>query len=104
MELKVIEFTNANGNVSVKARDKVRNQIYDKVLEVLRDAGVFADVVTTATKGIAIPLGINGATNDTIYAHLDLSVSTKSPDYKPAKSKGKAKAKQVPEVEVPDLF
>lgn len=97
-----VVFTNEKGNVSVKVRDGIRKQVLAKMANVL--AGEFDDAELNANGGVSFPVAVDTATGMTVYAHLDLTISTKDPKVKvEKKSKSKAKSKAEP-VEVPDLF
>lgn len=98
MELKIFEMVNAEGKRNVKLCNQMRAQAYDKVMELLADAGL--EPVRAANGDLSFPLAIDANSGDTYYIRLAISLSNKPLDSKIEK---KAKAKE-PEIEVPDLF
>ena len=96
-----VKWTNEKGNVAVKVRDGVRAQVKEKALAALADA--FEGAVENANGGISFPVATDTVSGDTIYAHFEMIVSTKTPDTKTERKK-KAKATPAEEVVVPNLF
>ena len=92
-----INFFNENGNVSVKVRDGIRPQILGKALSAME--GAFEGAVKNVNGGISVPVAVDEGSGETIYAHFDMTVNTKSPDIKTERKKAAA----VEEV-VPNLF
>lgn len=99
--MKTINFTNSNGNVAVKVRDGIRAQVLAKALEVL--GASFDGTDKNANGGISFPIAIDGKSGETVYAHLDLTVSMRDPSVKIERKKSTAKPK-AEEVVVPTLF
>lgn len=96
-----VKFFNENGNVSVKMREGVRSQIFAKALAAFE--GSFEGAVKNANGGISVPVAVDEGSGETIYAHFEMTVNTKSPDVKTERKKSAKKAAAVEEV-VPDLF
>ena len=96
-----VKFFNENGNVSVKARDGIRPQILAKALSAMENA--FKGAVKNANGGISVPVAVDEGSGETIYAHFDMTVNTKSPDVKTERKKTAKKATAVEEV-IPNLF
>lgn len=97
-EVKEFELSTVEGKRNVRICNGIRSQLYDKVVELLEDAGF--DVTEAANKDIAFPVAVDANTNETYYVRLALSLSSKPLDSKVVK---KAKAK-TDEVEIPVLF
>lgn len=98
MELRTFEMVNAEGKRNVKLCNQMRLQAYDKIMELLVDAGL--KPVKAANGDLSFPLAIDANSGDTYYIRLAVSLSNKPLDSKIEK---KAKAK-VEDVEVPQLF
>lgn len=98
MELRTFEMVNAEGKRNVKLCNQMRSQAYDKVMELLADAGL--EPVKAANGDLSFPLAIDANSGDTYYIRLAVSLSNKPLE---AKVEKKARAK-VEEVEVPQLF
>lgn len=98
MELRTFEMVNAEGKRNVKLCNQMRSQAYDKVMELLADAGL--EPVKAANGDLSFPLAIDANSGDTYYIRLAVSLSNKPLE---AKVEKKAKAK-VEDVEVPQLF
>ena len=96
-----IKFFNENGNVSVKVRDGIRPQILAKALSAMESA--FEGAVKNANGGISVPVAVDEGSGETVYAHFDMTVNTKSPDIKNERKKSAKKAAPAEEV-IPDLF
>lgn len=96
-----VKFFNENGNVSVKVRDGIRPQILEKALSAMESA--FEGAVKNANGGISVPVAVDEGSGETIYAHFDMTVNTKSPDIKTERKKSAKKAATVEEV-IPSLF
>lgn len=99
--MKTINFTNSNGNVAVKVRDGIRVQVLDKALDAISAA--FENASKNANGGISFPIATDGKSGETIYAHLDLTVSMRDPSVKIERKRGAAKPK-TETVVVPTLF
>lgn len=99
--MKTINFTNSNGNVAAKVRDGIRVQVLDKALETISAA--FEDASKNANGGISFPIAIDDKSGETIYAHLDLTISMRDPSEKIERKKSTAKPK-TETVVVPTLF
>lgn len=98
MELRTFEMVNAEGKRNVKLCNQMRSQAYDKVMELLADAGL--EPVKAANGDLSFPLAIDANSGDTYYIRLAVSLSNKPLE---AKVEKKTKAK-VEDVEVPQLF
>ena len=98
MEVKTVQMVTDEGKRNVKVANGLRAQAYEKVMEILREAGF--DAVKAANGDVAFPLIRDGATDELYYIRLAVSLSNKPLE---AKVEKKAKAK-VEEVEVPQLF
>lgn len=96
-EIKELELTN-NGKRNTVLCNGLRAQGYNKVMEVLTDAGF--DAVRAANGDIAVPICVDAATGETFYLRLTVSFSAKDLDSKVAK---KPAAKKEP-VEIPSIF
>ena len=97
----IIKFFNENGNVSVKMREGVRAQIMSKALSAMESA--FEGAVKNINGGISVPVAMDEGSGETIYAHFDMTVNTKSPDTKIERKKTTKKAATTEEV-IPNLF
>lgn len=95
-----VQFTNEKGNVSAKARKHIKDSVIAKITSAFESAGL--DSVVNADGGLSIAVAENATTGEVIFAHIDLTVSTRDPGQKTAKSKKKTKV--VEEVALPDLF
>ena len=98
MELRTFEMVNAEGKRNVKLCNQMRSQAYDKVMELLADAGL--EPVRAANGDLSFPLAIDANSGDTYYIRLAISLSNKPLESKVEK---KTKAKE-PDIEVPNLF
>lgn len=96
-----VKFFNENGNVSVKVRDGIRPQILEKALSAMESA--FEGAVKNVNGGISVPVAVDEGSGETIYAHFDMTVNTKSPDIKTERKKSAKKTATVEEV-IPNLF
>lgn len=96
-----IKFFNENGNVSVKMREGVRSQIMAKALKAFEEN--FEGAVKNVNGGVSVPVAVDEGSGETIYAHFEMTVNTKSPDVKTERKKSAKKAAAVEEV-MPDLF
>lgn len=96
-----IKFFNENGNVSVKVRDGIRPQILEKALAAM--SAEFEGAAKNANGGISVPVAVDEGSGETVYAHFDMTVNTKSPDVKTERKKSAKKAAAVEEV-TPNLF
>ena len=99
--MTIIQFTNEKGNVSAKARKHIKDSVVAKIAQAFEAAGL--ESVVNADGGLSIAVAVDAATGNTIFTHLDFTVSDRDPAVKTAKSKSKAKPK-VDEVVLPDLF
>lgn len=101
VSMVAIKFFNENGNVSVKVRDGIRPQILEKALAAM--SAEFEGAVKNANGGISVPVAVDEGSGETVYAHFDMTVNTKSPDIKTERKKSAKKAAAVEEV-TPNLF
>lgn len=99
--MTTIQFTNEKGNVSAKVREHIKNSTVAKITEAFESAGL--EAVINADKGLSIAVAKDAVDGETVFVHIDFTVSKRDPATKTAKSKTKAKTK-APEVELPDLF
>ena len=98
MEVKTVQMVTDEGKRNVKVANGLRAQAYEKVMEILREAGF--DAVKAANGDVAFPLVRDAATDELYYIRLAVSLSNKPLESKVEK-KTKAKAD---DVEVPNLF
>lgn len=99
MEIKSFELVTNEGKRNVKNCNAIRSQMFDKLIDILGDAGFEA---TKAANGdIAITTCIDSTTGDTYYTRLAVSLSNKALD---AKVEKKVKEKVEETVEIPELF
>lgn len=87
------EFINEKGNISGKVRNMLRAKAIKNALAKLDETAFVTN------KGIVIQIGIDAITNQPIYFVLAPSVSLEAET--PVKEK---QAKEVEQIEVPDLF
>lgn len=99
--MTTIQFTNEKGNVSAKVRNHIKDSTIAKITEAFESAGL--EAVINADKGLSIAVAKDAADGETVFVHIDFTVSKRDPAVKTAKSKVKAKTK-APDVELPDLF
>lgn len=99
--MTTIQFTNEKGNVSAKVRNHIKDSTIAKITEAFESAGL--EAVINADKGLSIAVAKDTADGETVFVHIDFTVSKRDPAVKTAKSKVKAKTK-APDVELPDLF
>ena len=98
MEVKTVQMVTDEGKRNVKVANGLRAQAYEKVMEILRDAGF--DAVKAANGDVAFPLVRDESTDEFYYIRLAVSLSNK-----PLESKIEKKAKaKTEDVEVPNLF
>ena len=71
-----LDFINGNGNVMVSARNKLKKSTIANMDRITAD---YNDVKVVTDEGIAIPLGIDRTTGATVWAHMEITVSTKQP-------------------------
>lgn len=98
MEIKTVAMVNEEGRRNVKIANGLRTQAYEKIMEILCDAGF--DATKAANGDIAFPLVQDESTGDIYYIRLAVSLSNKALESKVVK---KAKAK-TDDVEIPTLF
>ena len=99
-EVKSFELVTNEGKRNVKNCNAIRSQMFDKIVEVLNDAGF--EAVKAANGEIAIATVVDSTVGDTYYTRLAVSLSNKALD---SKTERKAQAKtEAPAVEVPTLF
>jgi hypothetical protein len=72
--VKEFELTN-NGKRNVFNCNAIRNQMYNKIMEVVSNAGF--EVKKAANGDIAIPTAIDAATGEVYYTRLAVSFSSK---------------------------
>lgn len=99
--MTTIKFINEKGNVSAKVREHVKASTIAKITEAFEAVGLVATV--NADKGLSIAVAQDASTGETVFAHLDFTISTRDPSKATAKSKTKTK-KAAPEIELPNLF
>ena len=97
--LKAVKFTNEKGNALVAVRNALKAQATAKVLESLADT--FDGTIINEKGGFSVPLAVDSVSGKTIYAHLEMTVSTN--EAKKTERKAKAKSNAEPVV-VPSLF
>lgn len=102
MTLNTISFINEKDNVSVKIRNGIKPQILDKVLAALNEADLSAE--KNANSGISFPVAIDKKTNETVYAHLDLTLNITDPMIKRERKKSEKKVEAVEDEVVPQIF
>ena len=84
-----ITFTNDNGNVMVSARNKLRESAVREMASLV--AAKFADGMVVTKDGVSVPLGIDRATEEVIWAHFEVTVNMKEPVPAPDKPAKKNK-------------
>jgi len=89
LEKYQITFTNENGNVMVSARNKERATAIKTLARLV--GAEFADAMVVTKDGVSIPLGIDRATEEVIWAHLEVTVNMKEPAPAPEKPTNKKK-------------
>ena len=99
--MTTIQFTNEKGNVSAKVREHIKASTIAKITEAFESVGL--EAVMNADKGLSIAVAKDAADGQTVFVHIDFTVSKRDPAVKTAKTKAKAKTK-TPDVELPDLF
>lgn len=99
MTIQTIAMTKEDGKRNVKVANAIRTQMYNKLVEVVRDAGF--DVQVAANGEIAITTCVDATSGSTYYTRLKVSLSDKSLD---AKTEKKPKAAKTVDVEIPELF
>lgn len=99
--MTTIQFTNEKGNVSAKARKHIKDSVVAKIAQAFEVAGL--ESVVNADGGLSIAVAKDAVTGNTIFTHLEFTVSDRDPAVKTAKSKKKAKAPAT-EVALPDIF
>lgn len=95
--LKSVKFTNEKGNALVAVRNALKAQAQSKILEVLSDN--FDGTIVNEKGGYSVPLAVDSVSGKTIYAHLEMSVSTnevKKTERKASKSKTASEPVVVP--------
>ena len=103
MTLNAMSFINEKGNVSAKVRNSLKKQVEDKLKNLAKDGGLAVE--DNVNGGFSIPVGIDKSTNDTIYAHVALTVSMADPAVKVEKgSKSKTVKDDTAEDVVPLIF
>lgn len=100
MALKTITFYNEKGNVSANARNAIKEQAKARTLYALAQDEMLNTARANADGGISVPLCVTEK-GETVYAHLALTISTKSPDVKTTKKTAKKAEPTTPDV---DLF
>ena len=98
-EVKELELVNAEGKRAVKVCNSVREQMFNKVQEVLVAEGF--EVVKAANGELAIATAKDAATGEMYYTRLAVSFTNKALE---AKIERKAKAKEKVDVALPVLF
>lgn len=97
-----VMFTNEKGNISVKVRNDLRKQVIEKVKTALENAGL--PVEDNANGGLSFKIAEDRANNNAdIFAHFDLTISTRDPSVKLEKRSNKKKA-DTAEEPIPSLF
>jgi hypothetical protein len=82
-------FTNDNGNVMVSARNKLREAAVREMASLV--AAKFEDGMVVTKDGVSVPLGIDRATEEVIWAHFEVTVNMKEPVPAPEKPAKKNK-------------
>ena len=98
--LKAVKFTNEKGNALVAVRNALKAQAQSKIVEVLAEN--FEGAIVNEKGGFSVPLAVDTVSGKTIYAHLEMTVSTNEAKKVERKTK-KSKADGEPIV-VPVLF
>lgn len=98
--MKVISFVNEKGNVNATMRKIVREQVQEQLEEVLTQG--FDEVSANAVGGYSLPIATDRRSGDTIYVHVDFTISNKEKVKSAKKTDGKTAKKD--EIEVPNLF
>jgi hypothetical protein len=83
--LKLLSFTNINGNPKVSVRKKMKEQSM-KMAKTAVENATGLEVVETARKTLAIQIAIDEQTEDPVYFEISGSVTTLAPEYKSTKS------------------
>jgi len=83
--LKLLSFTNVNGNPKVSVRKKMKEQSM-KMAKTAVENATGLEVVETARKTLAIQIAIDEQTEDPVYFEISGSVTTLAPEYKSTKS------------------
>jgi hypothetical protein len=83
--LKLLSFTNINGNPKVSVRKKMKEQSM-KMAKTAVENATGLEVVETARKTLAIQIAIDEQTEDPVYFEISGSVTTLAPEYKSNKS------------------
>jgi len=99
--MTTIQFTNEKGNVSAKARKHIKDSVIAKIAQAFEAAGL--ESVVNADGGLSIAVAQDTTTGNTIYTHLEFTVSDRDPAVKTAKSKKKTKS-PANEIQLPDIF
>lgn len=99
MKIQTIAITNDEGKRNVKVANGLRAQMFDKIVDVLTDAGF--EVEKGANGDICIKTCVDTLTSDVFYTRLAVSLSNKPLD---AKVEKKHKAKPAEDVVIPELF
>ena len=98
--LKTVKFTNEKGNALVAVRNGLKAQAQSKILEILADN--FDGTIVNEKGGFSVPLAVDTVSGKTIFAHLEMTVSTNEAKKTERKAK-KSKSAGEPVV-VPVLF
>ena len=99
--MTTIQFTNEKGNVSAKTRKHIKDSVIAKIAQAFEAAGL--ESVVNADGGLSIAVAQDATTGNTIFTHLEITISDRDPAIKTAKSKKKVKA-PADEVALPDIF
>ena len=98
--LKAVKFTNEKGNALVAVRNALKAQAQSKILEVLAEN--FDGTIVNEKGGFSVPLAVDTVSGKTIFAHLEMTVSTN--EAKKVERKGKKTKTAGEPVVVPVLF
>lgn len=85
----VFTFTNEKGNIMVSERNKQRTTAIQTLARLV--GADFADAMVVTKDGVAVPLGIDRATEEVIWAHIDITINMKEPEPAAAKPTNKKK-------------
>ena len=95
---RILDFTNEKGNVKVNTRKALRDATLNKLNQ------VFDSFVRVKTKnvngGFSLCLGMDRLTNESIWAHIELTVNMRDPSI----DSYTGKPKRAYEAKMPKLF
>ena len=98
VELPFIEFTNEKGNVRVKERKLLRDEMLGRLNAVFATHPHFKQ--KNVNGGFSLCLGIDRRTGKHIWAHIELTVNDKEPNV----DSWTGAVKRQPQYDIPKLF